>query len=207
MFTGIIQQLGTVTAVTTQPNGARLAIATPAAILDAVSIGDSIAVNGCCLTLACRPDQSTADFALGPETMARTAPLTAGDAVHLEPALRAGDPLGGHMVTGHVDGTVKLHTWQPSGASALATFSIPAEIDPRLIVSRGSVAVAGVSLTVVSTAENKFTVQLIPHTLANTLLRPDRALKNAAQCNFEADCLARYALQAVAPVLESQASR
>ncbi len=207
MFTGIIKHFGKIVTVLSAADGTELVIEVDPELLTNIAIGDSVAVNGCCLTLAAKPTSNLARFELGPQTVSRVAAFREGILVHLETAVRANDLLGGHIVTGHVDGKTQLRNWQRTGDSALATFSIPKQLDSRLIAPQGSVALAGVSLTVVSTTPDLFAVQLIPHTLANTLLTPDAALGDNSWCNFEADCMARYALRAVTPVLESQTNK
>ncbi|MBF2735881.1 MAG: riboflavin synthase [Betaproteobacteria bacterium AqS2] len=196
MYTGIVSDLGTVAAL--DEDGARLSIATPAGFLDRAAPGDSIAVDGCCLTLTAK-EGTLARFDRGAVTRARTVEPRPGAQVHLEHALRAGEPLGGHLVTGHVDGVATLAAAQAEEGSVAAAFELPPELDARLVAVRGSVAVAGVSLTVAAFADRRFTVQLIPATIERTLLRLDAALVPGTGFNFEADCLARYALRAADP--------
>lgn len=195
MYTGIVSHLGTVAAL--DAGGGGLAVETPAGFLDRAEPGDSIAVDGCCLTLAAK-EEARALFARGPVTRRRTAAPRAGAQVHLEHALRAGDPLGGHLVTGHVDGVATLAEARAEAGGVAASFELPPDLDARLVAERGSVAVAGVSLTVAACAGRRFEVQLVPATIERTLLRLDAALVPGAGFNFEADCLARYALRAAA---------
>ena len=195
VFTGIVGQLGTVAAL--DAAGAELAIEAPAGFWDQAEPGASVAVDGCCLTLAAK-DGARGLFSRGPVTRARAAAPRAGAQVHLEHALRAGDPLGGHLVTGHVDGVATLAQARAEGGGIAAAFELPPELDPRLVAVRGSVAVAGVSLTVAACEGRRFEVQLVPATIERTLLRLDAALVPGAAFNFEADCLARYALRAAA---------
>lgn len=203
MFTGIIRHLGKMISCTSQGNEATLQLSMPEELLDQAAIGDSIAVNGCCLTLAHITKDGFAEFSLGKETLARTAPLLIRDKVHLEPSLRVGDQFGGHFVTGHIDGCVKLADFAGNDSGAMVTFTLPPEIDPRFVVLKGSVAVGGISLTVAAVTDTTFTVQLIEHTMAVTLLHPQSMLVAGTDINFEVDCLARYAVSGDSAVLES----
>lgn len=189
MFTGIVQQLATVREVRAAPPGKRLVVACAPAVEDA-ELGESIAVNGCCLTVV----DSGADwlaFDTGPETLARTTlgQLTAGDRVNLERSLRVGDRLGGHFVTGHVEAVGQLAERQDDRDWSTLWFSFPPELG-RYLVSKGSVAVDGVSLTLVDVERERFSVALIPHTLAVTTLG---ALRGSDRVNLESDMLAKYA--------------
>ncbi len=196
MFTGIIRHSGRVAATETREGGtAGLKVECPPGFLDDKEVGDSICANGCCLTLTgIDGSGSLAEFDLGPETLARTAPLSAGDPVHLEGSLRVGDQIGGHFVLGHVDGVAEVLSAEEKGGSVIATLSVPEGMDPRLIVPRASVAVAGVSLTVSAAEDGRFSVQLIPKTMELTHLTPDASLSQGTRLNIEADYLARFAL-------------
>ena len=161
MFTGLVQGLGTVREVTDAAGGRRLRVAEPT-IAPGLVIGESVAVNGACLTVVAR-DGDSFDFEIGPETLAKTTlgRLAVGDRVNLERSLRMGDPLGGHLVTGHVDGVGTLLEEMVTGDWLTVWFGIPAEFE-ALLVSKGSIAVDGVSLTVVDVLKDRFSVMLIP---------------------------------------------
>ncbi len=188
MFTGIIRHRGTVVDAVRSAAGARVEIECPQQLLDGCEIGDSIAVNGCCLTLAGRSGLR-ASFDLAPETLERTAALAAGDEAHLEASLRAGDQIGGHLMFGHVDGVAELLSARQRGDCLRLAFAVPNGC-ARFLAPKGSVALAGVSLTIASCAGECLEVELIPQTMDKTLLP---SLQPGAQVNFEADMLARYA--------------
>jgi riboflavin synthase len=154
-----------------------------------VLLGDSIAIDGVCLTVVACVD-STLSFDAVPETLARTAlgTLDQGSRVNLEPALRAGDPLGGHYVQGHVDGVGAVQSVAPEGDGRRVRFEAPAEL-LRYIVEKGSIAVQGTSLTVAAVDESGFEVALIPHTLQATTLG---TLEREQPVNLETDVLAKY---------------
>jgi riboflavin synthase len=184
MFTGLVREVGTVASM----EDGRLVVDAPATA-QGVQLGDSIAIDGVCLTVvAC--DDSSLSFDAVPETLARTAlgTLDQGSRVNLEPALRAGDALGGHYVQGHVDGVGAVQSVAPEGEGRRVRFEAPAEL-LKYIVEKGSIAVQGTSLTVAAVDETGFEVALIPHTLqATTLgeLRPEQPV------NLETDVLAKY---------------
>jgi riboflavin synthase len=188
MFSGIVEGLGTVEDVAEESGARRLVIAY-AAIAQRSRIGDSIAVNGCCLTVVERSEERFA-FQAGPETLARTnlGELRVGDRVNLERALVAGELLGGHLVQGHVDGTGTVHArdregdWEMFWVAAEATLL-------RQMVPKGSVAIDGVSLTLVDVLEDRFSIALIPHTLEVTTLGFRRV---GDRVNLETDVLAKY---------------
>ena len=188
MFTGLVQSFGTIRAATDGNGGRRLRVA-EAAVAAKLELGESVAVNGACLTVVAR-DGDTFDFEVGPETLAKTTlgRLAAGDHVNLERALRVGDALGGHFVTGHVDcvGTVLEAT--TAGDWLTLRFGFPAEF-ADLLVGKGSVAVDGVSLTVVDAEEKWFSVMLIPHTRDHTTLGAKTA---GAAVNLEFDMIAKH---------------
>lgn len=187
MFTGLIQGLARVVAVEARPPGVRLVVA--AEPLAQAGIGDSIALNGCCLTVVERRGEQVA-FDLGPETLVRTnlGQLVAGRSVNFETSLRLGDPLGGHFVSGHVDGLGTLDARHDERDWSLCWFRCPSELT-RLMASKGSVAVDGVSLTLVDVERERFSVALIPHTLAATTLG---RLQPGDTVNLETDLLAKY---------------
>jgi riboflavin synthase len=189
MFTGIIEELGRVCAVVPNAGGARIEI-DAVTVLDAATIGASIAVNGCCLTVVELGDGHWAADAVV-ETLARTnlGALTAGDPVNLERPVRLADRLGGHLVQGHVDGTGALRTREPqSDGSELLGFSAPPEV-LRYVVHKGSITVDGISLTVAAVHDDGFQIAVIPHTLAVTTLGARTA---GALVNLEVDLIAKY---------------
>jgi riboflavin synthase len=185
MFTGIVQRLGRVLALEPNATGARLLLEA----LDgwALEPGESVAVNGCCLTAL--PGGGAA-FDLSRETLQRTSlgALKPGGAVNLERALRLGDALGGHLMAGHVDGLAVLTGVQPQGEGSLWTLRAPADL-AALIADKGSVALDGVSLTPFDCLGDSFSVALIPHTLSATTFHERQA---GDRLNLEADVLARY---------------
>ena len=188
MFTGIVEELGTVAALEDQGDAMRLTIAATT-VLEGVSLGDSIAVNGCCLTVADRADGTwTADVMQ--ETLDRTslAGVRPGDRVNLERAVRVDGRLGGHIVQGHVDGVGEILSRTPSEHWEVVEVSLPAHL-ARYLVDKGSITVDGTSLTVVQAGEESFTVSLIPETLARTTL----GLRQVGdRVNLEADILAKH---------------
>lgn len=194
MFTGIVRELGRVVSAEGGADGVRLEIDAPeTATLTAV--GDSVSVDGCCLT-ATAIAGARLRFEAVPETLSRTslAALAAGSEVNLEPALRTGEPLGGHYVQGHVDGVGTVDSVAPEGDGARLAVEAPAELR-RYLVEKGSVAVQGVSLTVASVTADGFEVALIPHTLTATTLG---RLAPGDRVNLEADVLAKYVERLVA---------
>jgi riboflavin synthase len=187
MFTGLIADIGSVESVETLTEGSRLRVRTRLA--SELAAGDSIAVNGACLTAA-SVDGGAFEADVMNQTLERTSlgPLEAGAAVNLELALRAGDRLGGHLVQGHVDGTGRVVSVNDDGIARRLEIEVPAELR-RYIVERGSVTVDGVSLTVAALTDAGFEVSLVPETLERTTLGDfagDRVV------NLEVDVLARY---------------
>lgn len=199
MFTGLVECRGTLAEVRAEPPGRRLVI-TAGPVAAGTQVGDSVAVSGCCLTVV-EVDGERLTFEAGPETLSRTilGELAAGDAVNLERSLRPGDRLGGHFVTGHVDAVGRVERRETLGEWVTVWFEAPAAIGPHL-ASKGSIAVDGVSLTVVDVAASQFSVQLIPHTLEVTTLG---RLRGGSRVNLETDLLAKY----VARQLEYLAAR
>jgi riboflavin synthase len=190
MFTGLIHTVGRVASRAET----RLTISRPEEFTDVV-LGESIAVNGVCLT-AITADDFIA-FDLSPETWQRTAlgELTPGAPVNLERAMRASDRLGGHVVQGHVDGVGQVVSVTPRGESSEWTFRIPSDLT-RFLVDKGSVAVDGISLTVVNPRGTEFHVAIIPHTLAHTNLH---ARQPGDSVNIEVDVLAKYVARLLEP--------
>ena len=188
MFTGIVASVGRVTESTPSQAGARLRIDAGRLSLEDVVIGDSIAVNGTCLTVVAL-DGRHFEVDVSHETMRCTAGFVTGARVNLEKALRLADRLGGHFVTGHIDGTGRVCRAQPVGENRLVQIEVPEELS-KYIARKGSVTVNGVSLTVNEVLGRAFSVNLIPHTLAMTNLAE---LQPDAVVNIEIDLLARYA--------------
>lgn len=188
MFTGLVESLGRV--VTALPEDAGLRLAVEAGdTATGVAIGDSICVSGCCLSVV-RLEGGHLEFQLGPETLARTTlgGLRPGAAVNLERSLRLTDRLGGHLVTGHVDGVGGLVSLARDGDWVTCRFAAAPALMPQM-AAKGSVAVDGVSLTVVDVAADSFSVALIPHTLACTTLG---TLTPGTLVNLETDLVAKY---------------
>ena len=191
MFTGIVQAIGYVGAARPHADGVRVVIDARDLDVADVAVGDSVAVNGCCLTVVARLDR-VLEFDVSAATLACTTDLPQGAAVNLEKALRLADRLGGHLMSGHVDGVgavaeLAAVAGDPHGSWYLA-IDAPAAL-ARLIAVKGSIAVAGVSLTVNRVEGARFAVNLIPHTLAVTTLR---TLRTGSPVNLEADLVARY---------------
>jgi riboflavin synthase len=187
MFSGIVEELGTVERNAIAEEG-RLHVAADVALRD-VAVGDSIAVDGCCLTVVAAGESGFVADVM-PETARRTSlgGLRAGDAVNLEAALRMGDRVGGHMVTGHVDAVGVVAACTREDNAVVVRIEAPVDV-LRYVVEKGCVAVDGISLTVVSVDDASFTVSLIPHTLAVTVAgrwAPGSAV------NLEADMVAKY---------------
>jgi len=188
MFTGLVETLGTVAAVQPEPPGVRLSISA-GVVADGVCIGDSIAINGCCLTVVAI-DGEILSFQAGEETLGRTnlGRLRAGGPVNLERSLVLGDRLGGHFVTGHIDALGTLADRRDAGDWSTCWFAAPLDLMQQ-IAPKGSIAVDGVSLTVVDVLADRFSVALIPHTLAATTLG---RLAVGDAVNLETDVLAKY---------------
>lgn len=188
MFTGIVRERGRVVAARRNGDGLELRIAAPETA-DGTSVGDSIAVAGCCLT-AVTVNDGELGFDAVPETLRRTtlAELTEGAEVNLEPALRAGEPLGGHYVQGHVDGVGRVRSREPEGDGARLRLDVPPDL-LRYCAEKGSLAVDGVSLTIAGLADDGVEIALVPHTLAATTLG---ALQPGDPVNLEVDVLAKY---------------
>jgi len=195
VFTGIIRERGRVAHVDGTDEHRRLRIEAPATASE-LAIGDSVSVEGCCLTATEVEDGQFAVTAVS-ESIRRTTlgRLSEGDEVNLEPAARAGDPLGGHYVQGHVDGVGHVESVEPQEEGATMRISTPPEL-LRYCVEKGSIAVGGVSLTIAALRNGAFEVALVPHTLEQTTLgraQPGEAL------NLEVDILAKYVEKLVRP--------
>ena len=196
MFTGIVEELGTVRAITPNAGGARIEIVAKAVLEDA-EIGASIAVNGCCLTaVETSPDGFTCD--LTRETLDRTGfaeRLVPGTLVNLERPMRADGRFDGHIVQGHVDGVGELLELRRSGESAELSVAAPPDLE-RYLVEKGSIAVDGISLTVAALRPRGFSVAVIPYTLDHTNLR---AARPGDRVNLEIDVIAKYVERLIAP--------
>ena len=189
MFTGIVQSIGRLASITRRSGDLELAVDAAGFDGTRLNIGDSVAVQGVCLTITRKTPQGfCADVSR--ETLNRTTlgKLAAGARINLEPALRAGDALGGHLVAGHIDGVARVTALEADGRSSRIEFEVPAEL-ARYIAPKGSVCLDGVSLTVNEVSGSRFGVNLIPHTLAVTTLG---TLAVGAAVNVEVDQLARY---------------
>jgi riboflavin synthase len=191
MFTGIVQAVGRIERAVPQGDGLRLSVAAESLDASDIAVGDSVAVNGCCLTVVERTD-SILVFDVSAVTLRCTAALDRPGEVNLEKSLRLSDRLGGHLMLGHVDGTGIVAeiaaVGDASGGSSRLAIDMPAEL-ARFVAPKGSIAVNGVSLTVNSVAGTRFAVNLIPHTLTVTSLRD---LVPGARVNLEVDMVARY---------------
>jgi len=188
VFTGIVRELGRVVSLSGDEQGVRLEIDAPGTA-PGVEVGGSVAINGVCLT-AESVEGPRLVFHAVPETLRRTTlgSLAAGSEVNLEPALRAGDTMGGHIVQGHVDGVGRVQSVEAEGEGLRVIVEAPDEI-LRYCVEKGSIAVEGVSLTVAELHDDSFGLALIPHTLSETTLAD---LAPGRQVNLEIDVLAKY---------------
>ena len=199
MFTGIVEETGGITAINAGDESIRLTIVT-ASVGRGTKIGDSVAVNGCCLTVVKRErrgQRTLLHFDLLRETWNRTNLRYAspGGLVNLERALRADGRLDGHFVTGHIDAVGRISRWERSGADHLLDIDAPPEV-MRYVVFKGSIAVDGISLTVAGVKKKSFRLWIIPHTHAVTALH-ERKVGDAV--NLEADLLAKYAEKFLTP--------
>jgi riboflavin synthase len=191
VFTGIVEAIGKVESMRASAGGVRRLTVRTDLEVGKLPVGASIAVNGACLTIVARRSGRPSIFQadVGPETLACTTlgSLTASSRVHLEPALRLGDPVGGHMMSGHVDGTGRVESAAKHSATLALRVTVPDGITPYLF-RKGSIAVDGVSLTINEVAGAAFEILLIPHTLAVTLLGQ---LRPGSRVNLEADMIAK----------------
>jgi riboflavin synthase len=195
MFTGIVRERGTLVAADATEAGKRLVVEAPMTASETV-IGDSVSVDGVCLT-ATDVENGRVTFDAIPETLSRSTlgRRSIGDEINIEPALRAGEPLGGHYVQGHVDGVGRVRALDREGDSLRVTIEAAPEL-LRYCVEKGSVAVQGVSLTIAALHDEAFTVALIPHTLEVTTLG---TIAIGDELNIEVDVLAKYVERLVAP--------
>ena len=199
MFTGLVESLGAVRSLSDEVDAKRLVVEVPPSFLEDTSpskrLGDSVAINGCCLTVVAA-DGVLWSFQAGHETLAKTnlGRLQIGDAVNLERAMPAGGRFGGHIVQGHVDGVGRVTAIDSRTEFADYTFEVPASLAAQM-VEKGSVAVDGISLTLVRVTATSFQVMLIPHTLAVTTLG---RRKVGDEVNIETDVLAKYVAKMLA---------
>jgi len=201
MFSGIIASVGRIAALTPRNDGTptvRLTVQAGALGLDDVELGDSIACNGVCLTVV---ELSGNAFCVdvSPETLSCTIGLDALGPINLEKALRLADRLGGHLVSGHVDGVGTIVRFDPVGDNRLLEISAPQEL-AKYIARKGSITVNGVSLTTNAVEGSRFTINLIPHTLASTTLG---GMRGGDRVNLEIDLIARYVERMLNPEAES----
>ena len=198
MFTGIVRELGRVISFEGDEERARLVIAAPG-LASELEIGDSVAVDGCCLTVVDRRDETLA-FDLSTETLSRSTlgSFGAGQSANLEPAIRAAEPLGGHYVQGHVDAVGRVRSLLPEGDGVRIWLEVPPDV-LRYCVEKGSLTVAGVSLTIAELTDDAVAVALIPHTLEVTTLGK---AKPGDAVNLEADVIAKYVERLLAGRLE-----
>ncbi len=191
MFTGLVETIGIIDSLRPEGPGVRLLVRA-GVVADDASLGDSIAINGCCLTVV-EKNGETLGFDAGSETLSRTnlGRLAPGSRVNLERSLKVGDRLGGHYVNGHIDAVGTLDQVKQEGAWAFYWFRVPTELS-RQMASKGSIAVDGVSLTLVDLQPGLFSVALIPHTLEATTLGQ---LIPGDTVNIETDILAKYVEQ------------
>jgi riboflavin synthase len=192
MFTGIIEETGTVESIHPGDKSIRLTL-TLRKTGGGLKVGDSLAVNGCCLTVAeltTKGRAKTAQFDLLKETwnLTNLQHCRAGSLVNLERSLEAGGRLGGHFVTGHIDGIGKITTWEKTGDDHQLQIAAPENV-MRYVIHKGSIAVDGISLTVAAVEKESFTIWIIPHTFESTALS-ERAVSDAV--NLEADMLGKY---------------
>jgi riboflavin synthase len=187
MFTGIVQAIGTIEAAAPLEAGVRITVAADGFELSDVALGDSVCVQGACLTVAAIAGKRLS-FDVSRETLACTVGLDRPGNVNLEKSLLLGDKLGGHLVTGHVDGLGEVLALEPAGESMLLRLRAPREL-ARYVARKGSICVDGVSLTVNRVEGDAFDINLIPHTLVATTLS---RLARGARVNLEIDLIARY---------------
>lgn len=201
MFTGIVEERGTVRRIAVDRGSARIEVDCRTVTSDA-AVGDSISVNGCCLTVTALPDVGGFAADVMGETLARTGlgDLAPGDVVNLERAVRADGRLGGHLVQGHVDATASVTAVEDHGDWTGMRFTLPPAVAPY-VVEKGSVAVDGTSLTVMGSDDRHFWVGLVPHTLESTVLGVRRV---GDTVNLEADVIAKYVERLLSPRTEAE---
>jgi|UniRef100_A0A7V6A6F1 riboflavin synthase len=197
MFTGLVEGVGEVTEIRRMAEGLRLAVAPPFPVAE-LALGESVAVSGACLTVV-KVAGRAFQVEVSPETLSRStiSGKKVGDRVNLERALRLGDRLGGHLVTGHVDGLGVLRERRQGPEHLLLSFEMPAGLAP-LVIEKGSIAVDGVSLTVNAVAGQVFSVNIIPFTAKDTTLAD---LKVGDRVNLETDIIGKYVARLLSPHL------
>lgn len=195
MFTGLIEDIGRVTSFSRRGDAGLLSVESTIPIAE-IALGDSIAVNGACLTVTAKSGQIVT-FDVSPESIARTSigTLCRGSRVNLERALKLGDRLGGHIVSGHIDCCGRLGRIEKRSGNHQLHFNLPAE-NARYIVEKGSVTIDGVSLTVNTVAKDGFSVNIIPHTFTNTTLEQTRV---GDEVNIETDIIGKYVERLLKP--------
>lgn len=200
MFSGIIEAIGAIRSLRKDDKGARVSIDAPG-VLDGVRLGDSIALNGVCITVV-DYDEKKFEADLSVETLRRTnlGELVVGDRCNLERAMALGERLGGHLVSGHVDGVGKIRSRKNEGDSIWLTFDAPVEV-MRYVVYKGSIAVDGISLTVAACDNETFSVSIIPHTSEQTTLTEKQ---DGSAVNLEADLIGKYVEKLLTPHAESK---
>ena len=203
MFTGLVEEVGTIASVTRRGDGARVRLVA-GTVRDDLAVGDSVAVDGACLTAVALHDDGLEVDAVA-ETLRRTTlgDRAPGDRVNLERALRLGDRLGGHLMQGHVDGTGEVAAVRPEGGGRVLRVRVPGEL-LRYVVEKGSLAIDGVSLTVAARHADGCSVALIPHTLAATTLGEAAA---GRRVNLEVDLMAKYVESLAGAYLAREGSR
>ena len=196
VFTGIVREIGRIVAMEGGVDDGAVLVVEAAETSPTVEVGGSVSIDGCCLTVE-EVVGTRLRFHAVPETLRRTSlsRLVSGDAVNVEPALRAGEPLGGHYVQGHVDGVGTVRSVEPAGLGSRVVIEAEPE-QLRYCVEKGSIAVEGVSLTVVAVTGDTLEIALIPHTLGATTLG---AVVPGREVNLEVDVLAKYVERLVAP--------
>lgn len=189
MFTGIIEEIGTVETALKKTDGMVLSLNAPT-LFHRLDLGDSLAVNGACLTVTKKVYPASLFFDISGETLSRTilGELHPGDSVNLEPALTLNKPLGGHLVSGHIDGIASLAAIKPKGEDAEMIFEVVASIS-EMMIEKGSVALDGISLTIASLYKTSFTVAVIPYTLKHTTLGQKKV---GDRLNLETDMIGKY---------------
>lgn len=198
MFTGLVEGTALVDSLRIEGAGARLVLRV-GDLVQGLRLGDSVAVSGCCLTVV-GIDGDRLSFDVGPETLARTTlgQRAIGSRVNIERSLKAGDPLGGHFVTGHIDGVGALAQRSDDAEFSTCWFTLPTALSKHL-ASKGSIAIEGVSLTLCEVESDRFSVMLIPHTLGMTTLGE---LREGDPVNLETDVLAKYVERQLAGAIE-----
>ena len=187
MFTGLVEAVGRIERIERRSKGSRISVRAGRLPLARVRVGDSICVQGACLTVVAKRDK-VLEFDVSQETFACTTGLQSPGAVNLERSLRLGDPLGGHLVTGHVDGVGEVVSFDRAGESVLLGVKVPKGLT-RFVARKGSICLDGVSLTVNRAVSAVVKINLIPHTLQFTTLS---RLRRGAKVNLEVDLVARY---------------